>query len=154
LSIKKLFYSFIACIGSGTIGALFTAQSIDNWFKFLNKPFFSPPNWVFGPVWTILYIMMGISLYIVWTTNRHVSKLTYAFFGTQLALNTVWSAVFFGLRSISGGLMIIIGLWLAIAATIRKFHQVSKLASWLLAPYLVWVSFAIVLNYSLYRLNK
>jgi len=156
LNIRKLLVSLTVCLGASGIGALFTSQSVDGWYGMLQKPIFTPPNWVFGPVWTTLYIMMGVALYIVW--DKHYpgkqKTLAYFLFAVQLLINIGWSAVFFGLHSISGAMFIIIGLWAAIAATIQKFREISTIAAWLLLPYLLWVSFAGLLNYAFWHLNK
>jgi len=155
LDIIKLFISVGICLAAGGIGGFFTAQSVGSWYMTLHKPFFNPPNWVFGPVWTVLYIMMGIALYIVWHKRSiaEESKWPYVLFVIQLLLNVGWSAIFFGFRSIGGGMLIIIVLWLAIIMTIRQFQQRSKVAAWLLIPYVLWVSYACALNYSFWRLN-
>lgn len=153
---KKLLSSLVLCLGAGGIGAYYTIPSINDWYELLQKPIFTPPNWVFGPVWIVLYILMGIALYIVWQKQgqRGQNKAaSYTWFGIQLVLNIVWSVVFFGLHSIYGGLIIIVALWLSIAMTIRAFSKQATVAAWLLVPYLVWVSYACVLNYSFWRLN-
>ena len=154
MNLRKLLISLGACLTAGGLGGLFTAQSVDSWYSTLNKPLISPPNWVFGPVWTFLYALMGIALYIVWRNQKtENNKLPFIFFASQLILNVAWSAVFFGFHSISGGIFVIVALWIAIAATIQQFHKRSKLAAWLLIPYLLWVSFAGVLNYMFLKLN-
>jgi tryptophan-rich sensory protein len=151
----RLIISIAACLAAGGIGSFFTAEAIPGWYAALNKPSFNPPNWVFGPVWTSLYIMMGISLFLVWKegTGNSFVKPALTLFIVQLILNSLWSAVFFGMKSISGGLLIIILLWLAILFTIFRFMKVSSFAGILLIPYLLWVSFASVLNYFFYKLN-
>jgi len=154
LKLGKLLISLSACLITGGLGGLFTAQSVDNWYSMLNKPQISPPNWVFGPVWTFLYTLMGIALYIAWLNQKQEErKLPFIFFASQLILNVAWSAVFFGLRSISGGMVVIVCLWIAIVATILQFHKRSKLSAWLLIPYLLWVSFAGLLNFIFLKLN-
>lgn len=147
---KKLAASILICELAGVIGSFFTASSIPTWYAALERPDFSPPNWVFAPVWITLYAMMGVSAYLVYETGK---KDALRPFGAQLALNTAWSIVFFGLQSISGGLLVIILLWLAIVWTIIGFLKVSKTAAYLLIPYLLWVSFASVLNYFIFMLN-
>jgi len=156
MDIKKLLFSLVLCLGAGAIGYYFTMPSIGTWYALLQKPVFTPPNWIFAPVWTLLYIMMGIALYCVWKKRglKYQSKIAaYTWFGMQLVLNVAWSAVFFGIHSIFVGLLIIVGLWLAIAVTILKFKELAPSTVWLLIPYLLWVSYACLLNYSLWRLN-
>ena len=156
MALRKLIISLAICLGAGGIGAAFTMQSVDTWYAMLRKPFFTPPNWIFAPVWTILYILMGISLCMLWHKRQRLGEHTalYLLFGTQLVLNIGWSFAFFGMRSILGGLFVIISLWLAIIATIHAFLHKSKMAGWLLIPYLVWVSYAGLLNFGLWWLNK
>jgi tryptophan-rich sensory protein len=157
MDIKKLLLCVLLCLGAGGAGSFFTTPSIGTWYALLQKPEFTPPNWLFGPVWTVLYIMMGIALYIVWQKRSrwHRGKVAaYRWFGVQLGLNVMWSVVFFGLHSLSGGLVVIVCLWLAIAATIREFGKKAPMAAWLLVPYLIWVSYASFLNFSFWRLNS
>lgn len=156
MDLKKLATSLTICLSAGGVGSLFTFQSLNTWYSTLIKPGFTPPNWMFEPIWTILYIMMGISLYIIWNKPmvKKSKRLPYFLFSIQLALNSAWSAFFFGLRSIVGGLIIISCLWLAILGTIYKFHKISRTAAWLLAPYLAWVTFACALNYVIWKLNR
>lgn len=140
---------------AGLIGTFFTFDAIPTWYASLTKPSFSPPNWVFGPVWTILYTLMGVAAAYVW---RERTRLTHAARGMrwwwiQLALNALWSPVFFGLQRMDIALGIIILMWLAIAATIIEFKRVNVWCALALAPYLAWVSFATLLNFSLWRLN-
>ncbi|MBI2103676.1 tryptophan-rich sensory protein [Candidatus Woesebacteria bacterium] len=141
--VASLAFPFIA----GAIGSFFTFPSIASWYAQLTKPSFSPPNWLFGPVWTILYILMGISLYLVW-------KKYLKLFLLHLIINAAWSVVFFGLHDLGLALLVIGFLWAIIAYMILKFYKVSKIASYLLIPYILWVSFATILNLSLYLLNK
>ncbi|MBD3388957.1 MAG: tryptophan-rich sensory protein [Candidatus Altiarchaeales archaeon] len=147
---------FIAfCQLAGLIGSFFTAPNIPTWYASLEKPFFNPPNWVFAPVWTALYAMMGVSLFLVWRRrgeSEHASK-AMAVFMAQLFLNTLWSIVFFGSKSILGGLAVIVLLGAFIVWTIRLFNKVSKAAGKLLVPYLLWVVFATILNLSIFFLN-
>ncbi|MFN7990743.1 MAG: TspO/MBR family protein [Candidatus Micrarchaeia archaeon] len=147
---KLLIAAVLICELAGVIGSVFTFSSIPTWYATLVKPDFAPPNWLFGPVWITLYAMMGVSAYLVYETGKRESL---KIFGLQLALNASWSIVFFGLRSISGGLLVILLLWLAIAWTILSFLKVSKTAAYLLIPYISWVSFASVLNYFIFMLN-
>jgi len=156
LKIIPLVLSIGVCFLAAGIGSRFTTSAIDTWYTTLQKPFFNPPNWIFGPVWTLLYLIMGISLYIVWIAKvEKKAKLQgITFFFIQLALNVLWSILFFGLKSPTAALIGIIFLWLAIFLTIRSFLQISKKAGWLLIPYLVWVSFATILNLSIVILNR
>lgn len=140
---------------AGFLGSFFTTPAIPTWYKTLNKPFFTPPDWIFGPVWIGLFILMGISLFFIWQRSDHPQfKTGLIFFFVQLFLNILWSVAFFGLRSPLLGLMDILLLWIAILFTIFYFFQVSKFAGLLLIPYLLWVSFATVLNFSLWILNR
>ena len=148
-SLFKFITSIGACLGAGILGSLFTVSSIPTWYQTLDKPFFSPPNWVFGPVWTILYILMGISLYLVW-----IKKKVPSVFWIQLILNATWSIVFFGLRNPSVAFVNIIALWIAIFLTIKSFSKINRLSSYLLYPYIAWVSFASILNFSIWMMNR
>lgn len=140
---------------AGIVGSVFTMSSIPTWYATLTKPELAPPNWVFGPVWTTLFALMGIAAFLVWRKglNRRDVKIALGIFLGQLALNTFWSVIFFGLQSPAGAFIDIIFLWLAILATIIAFAKISKPAAWLLVPYILWVSFAMYLNYSIYALN-
>ncbi len=153
--ILKLIGSIIICQLAGFIGSLFTTPAIPTWYKTLSKPAFNPPNSIFSPVWITLFLLMGISLFLVWQKNhkdREV-KIALLFFTAQLVLNILWSILFFGLKSPLWAFVEIIILWLAILLTIIKFFKVSKPAGYLLLPYILWVSFAAFLNFSLWRLN-
>lgn len=156
LDIKKLIISIFICLFAGFIGSLFTMPAIPTWYATLQKPSFAPPNWVFFPIWTSLFIMMGISLFLVWQKgceDKKVKTALYLFTG-QLILNALWSVAFFGLRSSLLGLMEIIFLWIAILATILSFMKLSRTAAYLLIPYILWVSFAAFVNFSIWRLNN
>lgn len=150
----KLIFSILICQLAGIIGSLFTRESI-GWYYTLSKPVFRPPNWMFGPVWIVLYLIMGISLYLVWKRGFGTPEAKYPmlFFFTQLIFNTLWPIIFFGARSIGGGLIIIFILWILIFLTILSFQRVNKTAAYLLIPYIIWVSYASVLNFSIWRLN-
>lgn len=141
--------------GAGIIGSLATTPAIRPWYSPLLKPDLAPPNWVFGPVWTTLFLLMGIAAFLVWRVGvrRKGVRLALIVFCLQLALNTLWSVIFFGLQSPGAAFVEIIFLWLAIAATIVMFAKFSKPAAWLLAPYIAWVSFAAYLNYMIWMLN-
>ncbi|MGB9929670.1 MAG: TspO/MBR family protein [Methanosarcina sp.] len=155
VNIFKLITSIVICLLSGVIGSVFTASSIENWYVLLEKPALNPPSWIFSPVWTILYILMGISLYLVWEKGLQYPgvKFGITIFAIQLVLNTLWSIVFFGLRNPFYGFIEIIFLWIAIVITIWQFYKISKTASYLLLPYLLWVTFATYLTYSIWILN-
>ncbi|MCX8118388.1 MAG: tryptophan-rich sensory protein [Desulfobacterota bacterium] len=151
----KLAASLLLCQLAGLIGSLFTTPAIPTWYEALKKPPFTPPNWVFTPVWIGLFVMMGISLFLVWQRKDHPrARAGLVFFFVQLGFNTLWSIAFFGLRSPLLGLIDILLLWPAILLTIYLFFQVSRWAGFLLLPYHLWVSFAAVLNYALYILNR
>ena len=158
MKIKNTFKLIIAIVVSelaGIIGSVFTAPSIQTWYVTLSRPTLNPPAWVFGPVWTTLFALMGISAFLVWKKglDRKDVKIALGIFIGQLVLNTLWSIIFFGLRSPAGAFVEIIFLWLAIFATIIAFAKISKSAVWLLIPYILWVSFAGYLNYSIWQLN-
>lgn len=140
---------------AGIIGAVFTTPSISTWYANIVRPEFSPPNWVFGPVWTTLYALMGIAAFLVWKKGlgRKDVKVALGIFVGQLVLNSLWSIIFFGLQSPGAAFIEIMVLWLAIVATIVTFAKISKPAAWLLVPYILWVSFAAFLNYSIWMLN-
>lgn len=139
---------------AGVVGAVFTVSQVKDWYPTLVKPALNPPSWVFGPVWSGLYLLMGVALYLVWESNSKDKKWALWLFGIQLALNAIWSPVFFGAHLIGVTLVIIILMWVAIVMTISAFSKVSKPAAALLAPYIVWVSFATYLNFALWWLNK
>jgi len=151
----KLFISIIICQMAGVIGSIFTTPKIGIWYVYLKKPFLSPPNWVFGPVWTLLFILMGVSLWFVWIDqNKKYKKKAIIFFIIQLVLNILWSFLFFGIESPLLAFLGIICLWLAILFTILEFYKIYKIASYLLIPYIVWVSFASYLNLFIWIINK
>jgi translocator protein len=140
---------------AGWIGSIATMPTIPGWYASLDKPALNPPSWIFGPVWTTLYVLMGIAAFLVWRKgweNRKV-KLALSVFGLQLLLNSAWSVLFFGLKNPGGAFVDIIFMWVAIAATIVLFGKISKTAAWLLVPYILWVSFAAYLNYSIWMLQ-
>ncbi len=152
----KLLTSIAVPQAAGGIGTLFTETGMDRWYRTIEKPSFTPPSWVFGPVWITLYVLMGISAFLVWRKgwNRPGVKPALAVFGAQLAANTLWSYVFFGRHSIGGALAVIVVLWGLILLTMVEFFRLSRTAAFLLVPYFLWVSFAAVLNYSIYVLNR
>jgi tryptophan-rich sensory protein len=139
----------------GIVGSFFTAGSIPGWYAGLNKPAINPPAWVFGPVWTVLYILMGISLYLVLRdgTERTPVRQGVILFTVQLALNLLWSIVFFYGQAVAAALVVLLLLIVLIAATAISFRRISVPAAWLLAPYLAWCCFAAVLNAQIWLLN-
>jgi translocator protein len=141
----------ILCVGIGALAGMATSQSVLEWYPGLNKPSWTPPGWLFAPVWTVLYIMMAVAAWLVWKTGNAQTALIL-FFG-QLLLNLAWSFLFFGARSPALGLIDILALWLSIAATIFAFSFRSRVAAFMMVPYLCWVSFATALNAAIYMLN-
>lgn len=156
--IKKVMVFIGAILGSsaaGAIGSLATSPNIPSWYATLDKPPLIPPNEVFGPVWSVLYVMMGIALALIILEPTDQSKSSaYGWFGAQLSLNTLWSFVFFGLQSPWLGVFVILLLIGSIVLTIRQFYRVNKIAAWLLVPYLLWVSFATYLTIGVAFLNS
>jgi tryptophan-rich sensory protein len=174
----KLFISIIICELAGVVGSIFTVSQIRSWYAGINKPFFNPPSWIFGPVWTTLFVLMGISFYIVWNKkfavnnelkfkhNKPINALSKKFlsgkwqklniiliFTAQLILNVLWSIIFFGAHSLGLAFFELLMLWCAIAFTIINFYRVSKIAALFLLPYILWVSFAGILNLFIWILN-
>jgi benzodiazapine receptor len=148
---------------AGVIGSIFTSESVSTWYQTIEKPSFSPPNWLFGPVWTTLYVLMGLSLFLVWratstttfTKDRRGRKISaFIAFGSQLILNVLWSFIFFGLRSPQLAFAEIVILLISIVVTIAIFYRISKLAAVLMIPYAVWVTFASLLNLQIWLLNS
>ena len=154
-NIFKFVISILAPQLAGGIGSIFTSNSISGWYTKLIRPELAPPNWVFGPVWTTLFLLMGISAFLVWKNgvDKKEVKVALGVFLIQLILNTTWSILFFGLQNPALAFAEIIVLWLFIGLNILKFYKISKLAGWLLVPYLLWVSFASYLNYAFWMLN-
>ncbi len=152
----KLGISLVSCLAAGGIGSIFTSRSIPTWYAAQKKPPYTPPNRVFGPVWTTLYIMMGVSVFLVWSKGlgAEAALAGFSLFWAQLAVNIAWSAVFFTLKSRIGGLVTIIVLWLLILATLIFFFMVSVVSGALLVPYLAWVTVATYLNGGLWILNR
>lgn len=142
--------------GAGIVGSLFTTPSIQGWYATLARPQVAPPDWIFAPVWTTLFLLMGIAAFLVWRNGwyRQDVRRALGVFWVQLACNTLWSIIFFGLHDPGVAFVEIIVLWLAIAATIYLFARISRLAAWLLVPYILWVSFASYLNYLIWILNS
>lgn len=149
----KLIVSIVLPLCIGFLGSALTFPSISTWYVTLNKPFFSPPNYVFGPVWTVLYILMGISLYLLWTAKKKEKNKAIKLFLIQLVLNLFWSVIFFGLHNVQLAFFEIMALWIFILLAIRQSLLISKPAAYLLYPYIVWVSFASILNLFIVILN-
>ncbi|HEX9996623.1 MAG TPA: TspO/MBR family protein [Abditibacterium sp.] len=151
----KIAIGILICELAGILGALWTSSAVRDWYPTLIKPAWTPPSWVFGPVWTVLYAMMGIAVGLIWAKGLHSSreKRSFIWFWSQLALNVAWTAVFFGARAPGWGYVVIILLWLAIAATIWLFSKISRVAALLLVPYFGWVTFASALNFSILTFN-
>ena len=142
------------CLATAGLGATWTSTSLDTWYAMLEKPSWNPPNWVFGPVWTCLYFAMAIAAWLVWREKgTGGARMPLLLFMGQLLLNAAWSFLFFGLRHPGLALVDVVLLWLSILATLLAFGKVSTAAAALLAPYLAWVSFATVLNWTLWRMN-
>lgn len=146
----RLLFLIILCESAGVIGSLFTVQSVTTWYPTLIKPFFTPPSWIFGPAWIILYFLMGVSLFLVWGKK----KTDLRWFWKQLTLNSFWSIAFFGLRNPALAFAIIVLLWVCIVLTIKSFRKINRTSAVLLWPYLAWVSFAALLNLSIIILNR
>jgi len=142
----KLIGAVLLCQIIGGLGAVFTTPAIGGWYAGLVKPIFNPPNWLFGPVWTLLYAMMAVAWWLVGFKEKKI-------FLTQLGVNLLWSIVFFGLKQPGVAVGVIVVLWVLIFLTIRKFMSINKLGGWLLYPYLLWVSFATILNVAITILN-
>lgn len=152
----KLAIAIAVCELSGIVGSLFTVSAVREWYPMLVRPSFAPPSWVFGPVWTTLFALMGVAAWLVWEkgVKRKNIRAALGIFIVQLVLNTTWSILFFGLHTPGGALIEIGFLWVAIVASIVAFAKISKPAAWLLAPYILWVSFAAYLNYAFWMLNR
>jgi benzodiazapine receptor len=155
IDVSKLVVSILVCQAAGVIGGLATAPNVETWYAYVEKPTFTPPDWVFSPVWISLYLLMGVSGYLVWRKGLDKSgvRKAMAVYVVQLILNPVWSFAFFGLHSPLAGLVVIVILWFSIILTIFYFLKVSRTAAFLLVPYILWVSFATVLNFSIFVLN-
>jgi translocator protein len=148
--------SLLITLSIGTVAGFVTTPQISNWYAALNKPSFNPPDWIFGPTWTFLYILIATAAYLVWAKRDYRSVYTHAriIYFIQLLFNFLWSIVFFGLHQILIALLIIGLLFISIMINIVVFKRISKAAAWLLAPYLLWVAFAALLNFNIYILNR
>lgn len=152
--IIKLIISILLPLSVGTIAGMFTSQVVPVWYASLNRPSFSPPNWVFGPVWISLYILLGISFFLIWKENpSRYRNSAIIVFAIQILLNFAWSFIFFYFNLIGAALLEIILLWTSIAAMIYLFYKIKPVAAYLNIPYLLWVSFATILNAGYYFLN-
>jgi translocator protein len=149
----KLILSLIFPQIAGGLGAFFTLDSVRDWYLTINRPNWNPPNWIFGPVWTTLYVLMGIACYLIWKSDHPEKRKLLSLYFIQLGLNTLWSPAFFGAQSPLFGLIVIIPLWVLILNCILQFRKVSNWASGLMVPYLLWVSFATILNGAIWWLN-
>ena len=151
----KLVVAILVMQMAGVIGAVFTVPAIPGWYEMLNKPALNPPAWLFGPAWVTLYLLIGIAAWLVWSFDgaREIKRRALTIFGIQWLLNASWSVVFFGLQSPSWALVNIVALWAVIIWMMVAFARVSKWAMYLLIPYILWVSFAMYLNYAIWVLN-
>ena len=150
----KLIISILLPLSVGAIAGMFTSQAVPTWYASLNRPFFSPPNWVFGPVWTTLYILLGISFFLIWKEEATKARdLAIKVFLIQMLLNFAWSFIFFYFNLIGAALIEIILLWISIASMIYLFYKIKPVAAYMNIPYLLWVSFATILNAGYYFLN-
>ncbi len=156
---RKIATAFVGILVSeiaGVLGAWFTVDGVREWYPSLRKPSFTPPSWLFGPVWTSLYAMMGVAVSMIWRRRdgSGLAKRALGLFTAQLALNSLWSFAFFKRRSTTAGLFVIVPLWALILLTIFAFSPIALVAGLLLVPYLLWTSFAAVLNFRLWQLNR
>mgnify|MGYP000347921619 CR=1 FL=1 len=155
--LASLALAVAACLVVGASGGVFTAMGMRGWYSSLARPSFAPPNWVFGPVWTTLFVLMGVAAWLVWREasgpTPAAARAALVAFAGQFVLNVAWSAAFFGLQSTALGLAVVVALWLAIAVTVWLFARVDRRAAALLVPYLAWVSFATYLTYGFWALN-
>ncbi len=152
----KLIISIVIPVTIGATAGFFTITGVDSWYQTINKPSWNPPNWIFGPVWTTLYVMMGVALFFVWKSDvrEALKKTAITLFAVQLVLNFLWSFIFFNQQQPGWALVEIVMMWIAILLTIFAFAKIDKTAAWLLVPYISWVSFATILNYTIWQLNK
>jgi len=151
----KFIISLLICQAAGIFGSLLTFNAIQTWYITLKKPEFVPPGSLIGMIWIVIYSLMAISLFLIWSKGLKSEEHKFAIkvFGVQLLLNALWSPIFFNLRSPFFAFLIIIALWIAIAATIYLFYKISRMASYILIPYILWVTFAAYLNFIIWQLN-
>jgi len=144
----------LVCLGVAGAGGLVTSRSVQTWYPTLRKPAWTPPGWLFGPVWTALYVSMAVAAWLVWTkAGARAAAVPLALFALQLALNAAWTPVFFGLRMAGAAFGVIVALWAALAATTAAFWHVRPVAGLLMLPYVAWVAFAAALNFAIWRMN-
>ncbi len=160
INYKKLGISLVVPQLAGIIGSLFTVSAVPLWYATLHKPSFNPPNWIFGPTWIILYLLMGISVYLIWAINnktvntqKRYIKTSLKFFWVHLGFNALWSIIFFGLQNPALAFINIVIIWTMIIILIKRFWKINKWSACLLIPYLLWVTFATILNFSIWFLN-
>lgn len=157
MNYKRLVISLALPHAAGLLGSFFTVSSVSTWYVSLAKPSFNPPNWIFGPVWLLLYTLMGISIYLIWQDikwyKKKKVKKAWKLFWIHLIFNASWSIIFFGLHSPGLAFVNIVVLWTLIAILMTKFQAINKVATYLLVPYWFWVGFAVVLNFSIWKLN-
>jgi tryptophan-rich sensory protein len=153
--IFKLFVSLVLPLGIGSIAGIFTSEAVPGWYAMLNRPSFNPPNWLFGPVWTGLYLLMGFSLFLIWKQEKSKARnMAISIFLLQMALNFAWSFIFFYFHMIGLALIEIVLLWMSIVMMLVLFNKVKPLAAYINIPYLLWVTFATILNAGYYFLNR
>lgn len=152
----KLIIAILIPLIVGFTSGFFTAGNVSGWYQTIQKPSWNPPSWIFGPVWTTLYILMGISLFLVWRSDaaESVKRTAIILFAAQLVFNFFWSLIFFKMHQPGWAFAEILVMWVLILLTIFSFGKISSLAAWLLVPYISWVSFASILNYTIWRLNS
>jgi translocator protein len=155
-NVLKLIISVGLTLLVGFSSSFFTVTEIGSWYQTIQKPSWNPPNWIFGPVWTTLYVLMGISFFLIWRSEKagKIKRIAVILFTIQLVLNFFWSFIFFNQHQIGIAFAEITALWLMILFTILAFARISKPAAWLLVPYISWVSFAAILNFTIWQLNK
>lgn len=153
--VTALMISIVVCFTAGAIGGMATTTAVNGWYAEVIKPSWNPPNWIFGPVWSTLYLMMGVSAWLVWKDSQNKNpNLALGWFAFHLLLNVFWSVIFFGLQQPGWAAIEIVALWISIVVSILLFYRYSKLAAALLVPYLLWVTFAMFLNYTIWSLNQ
>lgn len=149
----KLIIAIAVSLLAGIIGSVFTTPSIAGWYAGLVKSTLNPPAWVFGPVWTTLYLLIGVAFWLIWKSNSREKKRAFQLFVIQFALNAIWSPIFFGAHFIGNAMVVLVLLWASIVLTILVFKKISRPATLLLVPYIIWVSFALYLNVAIWILN-
>jgi tryptophan-rich sensory protein len=155
IGIFKLLISIIVCQAAGIIGSFFTARALPGWFAGLNQPSFTPPDWMYAPIWIVMYLLMAIAAFLIWWRGLHIKPVRVAMilFLVQLVLNLLWVVTLFGLQSVLYGLVTVVALWIMVLFTIIQFYKISIAAGTLMIPYILWVTFTVILNGSLYLLN-